>query len=93
MDELEKEAERLYNTVKKYCKPNPTPSNIELEQMARTLYDDFRGIHNPRELERQATVIKEYLFHGMEPGCMQTGHCTELKQGYEKLRLALRQYE
>ena len=93
MDSLGKEAERLYNTVKKYARPNPTPQNIKLEQMARKLYDDFRCIVNPRELERQATEIKEFLFHGMKPGCMQTTHCSELKAGYEALRLQLRNYQ
>ena len=93
MENLALSAEHLYNTVKKYAKPQVTPENVRLEQMARKLYDDFRGIINPRELERQATAIKEYLYHDMQKGCMLTSHCTELKTGYEKLRIGLRQFE
>ncbi len=93
MDNLAHSAEQLYNTVKKYAKPKTTPENARLVQMARKLYDDFRGIINPRELERQATEIKEFLYHGMEKGCMLTSHCSELKSGYEKLRIDLRQFE
>ena len=93
MDNLTHQAEHLYNKVKLYGKTNPTPQNMQLVDMSRKLYDDFRGIHNARELERQATIIKEHLYHGMSVGCMQTAHCTELKNGYEQLRLGLRKYE
>jgi len=93
MDELARESERLYNNVKKYCGPNCPPSAKRLEEMSRKLYDDFRGIINPRELERQATAIKESLYHSMEGGEMLTTHCSELKDGYEKLRLSLRKFQ
>lgn len=93
MDDLTHEAENLLNKTKLYCGKAGTHESEKLCVMTRKLYDDFRGIINPRELERQATEIKEYLYHGMKGGEMQTSHCSELKAGYEKLRLDLRKFE
>lgn len=93
MDNLTREAEHLHNSTKLYCGTVSTPQSNKLCSMTRKLYDDFRSPINPRELERQATQIKEYLYHGMKGGEMQTTHCSELKAGYEKLRINLRKFE
>lgn len=93
MDNLQREAERLYNEVKQYCGTNNTSTTRKLVSMSRRLYDDFRGLINPRTLEAEATAIKEFLYHGMKGGEMQEVHCNELKNSYEHLRLALRKFE
>lgn len=92
MDELQRESEKLYNAAKLYCGGPTTSQEKQLVEMARRLYDEFRGIHNPRALEAQATQIKEFLYH-MQPGAMTTTHCMELKSGYEHLRVNLRKFE
>ncbi len=92
MDELHREAQRLLDIVHGYCGESCTPQVLELRRQARKLYDLFEMHKNTRALEKQATLIKESLYH-MQPGAMTTRHCADLKHRYEQLRIKLRQYQ
>ena len=92
MDDLHREAQRLLDIIHGYCGENCTPQVLELRLQARKLYDLFEMHKNTRDLENQANLIKEMLYH-LHPGAMTTPHCEDLKHHYEKLRINLRQYQ
>ena len=92
MEDLKHKATRLLDIIHSYCGDASSRQEAELKAQARKLYDMFEQHKNPRDLERQATIVKEFLYH-MEAGAMTTPHCEDLKHHYEQLRINLRKYE